>query len=473
VGVDGVEYRRSRTEPDLGLNGPGGITLTAATIAAAAANPGAAVPSSSSLVPMSPSTPSGPPRALPAAVPNLPNLAPTLALALALALIFTAPPSAAQPARGTPFTPASDAQVIERLPLRASDAAERELAALREAQRRDPADPARAVELARRYYERATAWGDPRWVGYAQSVLAPWWNASAPPPAVRVMRAVLRQYGHAFEPALADLAAAVEAEPDNVEAWAWRAAIHMVQARYAEARRDCERLLALATPLLGTACAAQVDAATGRAAPAAAALRAALAQAGSEALPEERLWALTRLAETEERRGEQAAAEAAFRAALALGVDDVYLLAAYADFLLDRGRPREVLALLEGKGRADPLLLRLALAARAAGDTAAAQAHQRELAARFDAARVRGDALHEKEEARFVLAFGGDVRQALALARNNFELQREPADARVLLEAALAARDRAGAQPALGWLADSGIESGVLRALARQVEALP
>jgi hypothetical protein len=394
-------------------------------------------------------------------------------LALALMLSLAAP----LPGAAAPYTPGSDAQVLERLPLRATDPLARELAALREAHRRAPTDPAPAVALARRYYEQAAALGDPRWVGYAQSVLAPWWHEPAPPTAVRVMRAVLRQYGHGFEPALADLAAAVQAEPDNAEAWAWRAAIHMVQARYAKARRDCEHLVAPAAsaapaaPLIGTACLAQVDAATGRAGPAAAALRAALAGAGTGATPEERLWALTRLAETEERRGEFAAAEAAFRAALALGLDDVYLQAAYADFLLDRGRAGEVLKLLADKGRADPLLLRLALAARVTGD-AAASAHQRELAARFAAARARGDALHEKEEARFLLAFGGAALEALALARHNFEVQREPADARVLLEAALAARDRSAAEPALRWIAESGIESVVLRALARRLEEL-
>ena len=79
--------------------------------------------------------------------------------------------------------------------------------------------------------------------------------------------------------------------------------------------------------------------------PAATALRTALRENPQASAPE-RLWSLTRLAETEERRGEFTAAEAAFREALAVGLPDVYLQAAYADFLLDRGRPAEVLALL-------------------------------------------------------------------------------------------------------------------------------
>lgn len=370
-------------------------------------------------------------------------------------------------ATAAPFVPTSDAQVLERLPARATDPRARELLQLRSAWRRDPQNVDAAVALARRYFEEVAAQGDPRYVGYAQAALQPWWDQAAPPPAVRVMRALVLQFDHRFEPALADLAAAVAAEPGNAEAWSWRAAIHMVLADLAAARQDCERLAPLTPPLIGVACLAYVDAGTGRAGPAAAALREALQREAGAAAPE-RLWSLTRLAEIEERRGDFAAAEAAFRQALKLGVEDVYLQAAYADFLLDRGRPAEVLALLKDKGRADVLLLRQAIAAKAANDPAA-PALARELAARFDAARLRGDTSHRKEEARFLLAVQGQPAQALALARENYAQQREPADARLLLEAAVAARQPAAAAPVLKWMAESGIESAALKALAAQL----
>jgi hypothetical protein len=230
----------------------------------------------------------------------------------------------------------------------------------------------------------------------------------------------------------------------------------MVQAHYAEARSSCQQMQALASPLVAAGCTAQVNAVTGRAAAAAADLRAALAR-HTDAPAAERLWCLTRLAETEERLGRSAAAETAFREALALGLPDVYLLAAYADFLLDQNRARDVLALLKGRGRADVLLLRQALAAKAAGDSSAAALAQ-ELGARFEAAKRRGDTSHQKEESRFALALQGDTARALTLAQQNFAVQREPADARILLEAAVAARSAAAAQPALGWLQASNIE---------------
>jgi hypothetical protein len=359
--------------------------------------------------------------------------------------------------------------VLATVPARASDPRARELVALRAAWRAAPQDLGAAVRLAQHCFDQVGAEGDPRYVGYAQAALQPWWGLREPPVEVLVLRAKLLQFDHRFDEALADLDAALRAQPDAGQAWAWRTAILMVQAKYVQARAGCAGLAPLASALVGAACVAQVDAVTGHAANAAASLRAAL-KAGSE--PAERLWSLTRLAETEERRGEHAAAETAFREALALGLADVYLQAAYADFLLDRGRPAEVLALLKDAGRADVLLLRLALAARAAGDARAGRLAE-EMAARFDAARRRGDTSHRKEESRFLLALRADAPRALALAQQNWAEQREPADARILLEAALAARDAPAARPVLDWMAASRIESVALQSLANKLNALP
>jgi tetratricopeptide (TPR) repeat protein len=385
---------------------------------------------------------------------------------LTLCLILLCLP--ATQAGAAPFTPSSDDQVLERLPARAADPRARELREWREQLARSPQDVDLAVRLASRYFDAVAAEGDPRYIGHAQAALAPWWSLPAPPADVRVMRAKLRQFDHGFDAARDDLQAVVAADPRHAEAWAWLAAIAMVQARYADARHACRQLAPLTTPLTGAACAAAVDAVTGRAAAAVTALDTALA-AHPQAAGDERLWALTRLAETLDRLGRHADAEAAYRRALALGITDGYLLAAYADFLLDRGRATEVIELLSGKQRSDLLLLRLALAARASGSGSAA-AWSAELSARFDAARQRGDALHQKEEARYLLGVAGDAPRALALAQANFAVQREPADARVLLEAALAAGQPSAATPVLQWMADSGIESQALKNLAERLK---
>ena len=407
------------------------------------------------------STPPAPPRR-PLPTPTFPSLARAVTV---LGFCLSSAATAA------PFTPANDSQVLETVPARARDPAAREMQALRQAWRANPQDLDAAVRLGWRYQAEVAATGDPRYMGYIQAALQPWWVLPDPPAEVRVLRAVVLQFDHRFEPALQDLAAVLAQDPDDARAAAWQLAIRLVTADYAGARLSCEQLAPHVSGLIAGACRAQVDAATGRAGPAAAALQAALDREASADI-DERLWSLTRLAEIEERRGQAGAAEAAFDAALALQRPDVYLSAAHADFLLDRGRPADVLRALQDRGRADVLLLRLALAAKATGDPRAS-AFQRELQARFDAARQRGDNSHRKEESRHALQLLGDVPLALRLARENWAEQKEPADARTLLEAALAARDKAAAAPVLQWLAQSRIESVALQALAGRVQALP
>jgi len=221
-------------------------------------------------------------------VPSVVSLPRTLSSALLAAALCHA----------APRTPASDAEVVERLPGGPAAAEAARLRAMRAAAQANPADPETAAELSRRHYSLAAADGDPRHVGHAQAALARWWNEPAPPPPVRVMRAVVKQYGHDFAGAVADLDAVVRADPSNAEAWAWLAAVHMVRANYAGARRACDAVAPHTSALMSAACIAQVDAATGRAAEAAQSLRRAL-DAAAQAPAGERLWALTRLAVTE------------------------------------------------------------------------------------------------------------------------------------------------------------------------------
>src|SRR5262245_18468660 len=148
---------------------------------------------------------------------------------LALLLPFTV--------AAAPFTPASDAEVLERVPARSNDPRVREMEEKRAAWLRNPKDPELAVRLARRWYDEALAQGDPRYVGYAQAALGAWWSDRAPPVSVRIQRAKVLQYGHRFDEALVDLEGAERVEPDDPEAWANSAAIRMVQANYAGARR--------------------------------------------------------------------------------------------------------------------------------------------------------------------------------------------------------------------------------------------
>ncbi len=372
-------------------------------------------------------------------------------------------------AAASPYVPQADDEVLERLPTRPNDPRMREVRDMRAALIRDPQNAELAVALARRYFEQAGAEGDPRYVGYAQAALKPWWDLPQPPILVLVMRATLRQYQHDFSGALADLAQALARDPADARAWSLRSVIHLVQADYEASRRDCAQLAPLVPELIAVGCMAFIDGLTGRAREAHGALDRALARA-TDATPEQKVWVLIRLAEMAWRLNDPRLAEAHFRRALGLDITDGFLLSAYADFLLDYGRPQEVIALLKERTRADPLLLRLALAEQAVGAKGLRE-HQAALADRYAAARLRGDTTHEQEESRFSLQLLKRPDEAVKLAQSNWRVQREPRDARVLLEAALALRRPEAAQPVLDWMAQWRIEDWYLRRLAAQLAA--
>ena len=378
---------------------------------------------------------------------------------LALFLALSVPALSAQAA---PRKPVADTEVLARLPWRAGDTGARELAALRAAMNVGTSNPALAAELAQRYFDLAMARGDPRYVGYAEAVVARF--AEPLPASLRSIRGLLRQYRHDFAGALEDFAGALALDPNWAAAHAWRAAIFLVQADYAAAQQECDALQRLGRSTLLGGCTGLVQAYTGQLEAGYRSLQLALA-ATSDA--DNRLWLLTRLGEVAAWRGQTGQAEAHYREALGLGRDDGYLLAAWADFLLDAGRPAEVIEQLAGWEASDSLLLRLAEAGAALKRPDASRLAQM-LDERFAAAGQRGDTTHRAEEARYRLRLRGDAAEALRLASENYRVQREPRDARILLEAAIAARDAGAAQVVRDWLRSSGFEDARLRRLGQE-----
>lgn len=376
---------------------------------------------------------------------------PSIAVSLALVV----------PAGAAPRTPTVDTEVLEKLPVRAGDGTARTLAALRTALARSPTDAALAAELGQAYFDLALARGDPRYVGYAEAVVGRFANPLPAP--LLTLRAVLRQYRHDFAGALKDFEAALVRDPDFASAHAWRGAIFLVEADYDSAQMECNALQKLGRDALAGACRGLLQAYSGQLEAGYQTLLQTLSRSSDVS---NRLWLLTRLGEVAAWRGQGAVAQAHYREALSLGQDDVYLLAAWADFLLDAGQPAEVVSLLSTWESADSLLLRLAEAETLLQRPEAAR-HQKMLLDRFAAARARGDTTHRAEEARFMLRLRKDPATALRLAQANYAVQREPRDARVLLEAAIAAKDPASAQVVRDWLRRSGFEDARMRQLAQ------
>lgn len=381
-------------------------------------------------------------------------------------LAFTASWCLVTAAMAVPYLPQSDTQVLERLPFAPTDPSARELRALREELTRQPQRLDLAVEIARRYTELGRVRGDPRFAGYAQAALANWWEQSEPPSEVLLLRATLRQRNHDFDAALLDLAALIRRNPRDGQARLTRATVLQVQGNYAAAAAECTALRRLAPELVWAACSYGLASVNGRLRESHDALHALLARQ-PQVSPEIRAWVLSMLAEMAARAGLDDAAEAHFREALAIDGSDHYLLNAYADWLLDHGRPAQVVKLLTSRQGSDALLLRYTLALKAMNSPELA-AHVEQLRARFAASQLRGDRVHQREQARFTLELLGDPQAALTLARENWTVQKELPDLRLLVETSLATRDLATLASARQWLAQARSEDVVINRLLRQ-----
>ena len=366
-----------------------------------------------------------------------------------------------------PRTPTDVGEVLERLAVKAGDPDASRLKQYQQAVSRTPKDAQAVAALARLYFDLAMAHGDPRYVGYADALISAYPGQLSAE--LLFIRGLLRQYRHGFEEAKGDLRAALAAQPDFSEAQGWLAAIALVQADHAGAGQACTALGAAGSLTLQAGCLGLTLAYTGQLAQGYQALEKGLARASD---PGNRLWLLTRLGEVAAWQGRASLAESHYKSALRLGLTDAYLLAAWSDFLLDQQRPNEVVALLAGKEASDPLLLRLALAHQQMGSPKA-PALVKMLDDRFAATRLRGDTTHRAEEARYALQLRRDIGAALALAQANYEVQREPRDARILLEAALAAGQRAPAQKVEAWVKSSGFQGVPLSQLLPLLAALP
>jgi tetratricopeptide (TPR) repeat protein len=377
----------------------------------------------------------------------------------ALAAVLLAPHSRAS----GPFVPSSPDEVVETVPAGGATRAAR--ARARAALAANPEDVEAAVKLARGYLEAARAQGnDVRLIGRAQAALAPWWAVVEAPSSVRLLRATIKQSLHDFSGARVDLDALVLANPDDVQAWLTRATVALVTGEYAEAEKSCAALEGRAPALVGLVCRAPLLGLRGQASKAAESIEAGLAGGGGELRP----WALSVAGELFQFGGDAARASADFESALKLYPTDDYSRGAWADLLLDERRPLDAVKLLVGHESNDALLLRLCLAQRAARVEESACPL---ISERVAATRQRGDVVHRREESRFALQVEKDARKALELARANFEVQREPADVRVLLEAAVAVGDLTAAEPAISWMRQTRFEWAPLRALVARLEA--
>lgn len=345
-----------------------------------------------------------------------------------VALACVAGALAAGHALAVPLVPAADDEVVERLP------------AWRVGSRAAvPLDATAALAQARTLMRDARERGDPRPVGRAIALLAPFADGAAARPEVVLALAGALDYLHDFDGAMQRLRALVARDPAQPQARLMLATLERLKGRYDASDQQCRALLAAGAMLHGQACLAENLSLRGDSERARARLETLLPAARGD----EPAWLLTSLAEMAERDGRDDDAERRWRQVLALA-PDAYARLGLCDLLLRKGRGNEARALLAGQPDSDAALLRMA---ESADDETGRQAAAT-LRARFAQAALRPGAavLHARERARLALHVDHDPVAALKWSLADLTLQREPADLVLLAEVARANSGAAAAQ---------------------------
>ena len=403
-----------------------------------------------------------------------------------------------------PYMPTTEDEVLQEVPS-VADPAVAAIRSLRARYDAAPHDLAAALALADAYVDYGRQVGDAHYAGYAEALLMPWLRPeragtgarrAAPgaargaaedagagaaagaggvavgataPANVLVTEATILQYRHEFDPARELLNRALQTDPRNAQAWLTLATLDMVQGDYGAAGKDCAHVTNSAGLEMGIACAGNLRSYVGQAQQSRRLLM--QAEASAARLPASyQAWVQGLLAETAERLGDWPGAELHYRNALRLLPQDNFLLVAYADFLLDRGRAAEVLPLLAGHEQSDTAYLRIALA-QAAQNSTDLQRYVWIMAARFEALRLRGSDYFGREQSRFALLLEHDPQTALEMAQRNWQVQKAPWDIRVLFEAALAANRPQAAAEVLEFYRRTRLEDPVIEPLAQKLTA--
>src|SRR3569623_695068 len=137
-----------------------------------------------------------------------------------------------------------------------------------------------------------------------------------PPGSVLVLRAAILQARHQFGAALADLDQAVRRQPGNAQAWLTRAAVEQAQGDYQAARKSCFALAPHTSTVVSYGCVMTVTSLNGAAQQSYVLLQRTLQQSPART-PDLQQWTQGLLADMAARRGDGAAGERHYRAAMA------------------------------------------------------------------------------------------------------------------------------------------------------------
>jgi tetratricopeptide (TPR) repeat protein len=314
-------------------------------------------------------------------------------------------------------------------PARADDGApDRAIAAYQRRLQRRPADPWTHYRLGDAYVQKFRVTADPSWLTLAERALRRSLALDPEQASARRHLAYVLYTRHDFDDAAREATRAVAADPGDSHAWGVLGDAHLEVGRYAEADLAYRRMLETGDDLYAHARSAALPSLRGDVAGAIAALERALSRGRAEGRPAEALaWVEWQLGQEHWSRGDLAAAETAYRAALATVPGYHRALAGLAQVLLARGRGPEAVPLLEQAIAVVPQLDYVV----ALGDLHAvlgrpdAAERQYALAEHIGRLSALNRVLYNRELAWFYADHDRRLDEALRLARRELEARRD------------------------------------------------
>ncbi len=325
-----------------------------------------------------------------------------------------------------------------------------------------------ALRYARAVFLLGLTEGDLRWYGAAKAALQPWWNATRLPADGHFLRALVKQGFHEFKGGIDDLSAAIAIDPAQPEYWSWRFSLNLLTSNMAAARTDCDAIGQRFGRDEAQACAATLMYRTGQALQAIPVFN-RLVDLPDYQGPFTQDWLRYHQGEAYRTAGQYAQAIAVWEKHLQARPNSHLVKLSLTELLNQQGQFAKARRYAESPSPTDALLVQALLASRGLKDGNTQQLAD-QFESRMNNQALRGESLIERPTMVYLITYGRDNAQGLKLAAENWSAQNEPADAVLLVQAALKANQPRLAEPVLGWMATTGYTDPVLKALTQELQ---
>lgn len=328
-----------------------------------------------------------------------------------------------------------------------------ELVQLRRAQaylKSRPDDLRTTVVTAQRFIAKGKRENQPRYLGMAEALIETWLSQYDPHPAIMLAKADILQFRHQFHAAIEILKDIPNFGAEGAAALLMRSNLHQLKGDFDQAANACAQL-ARELNFMADICDLHLQSLRSEIEPARSKLEALIARL--ELPVEIRAWATGKLADMSSRQGEPLEA-LEYLQELAPEQVSTALKSQMMDLLLLLDRPGAVLQMVATDDNSEGLQLRRLRALKMTGENWRGPISSL-VVSRISPQQEGGANPHARELAYFHHYLTGDTEAAYSAARENWDLQREPIDIRLLFETAHRAGKLEEVADAIDWISQT------------------